>query len=126
MEKNGQHLAASAIQIASDLKIRAAVVITRNGRGARYLSNLRAHGVIIYSFTENAEVLTSNIIYRGVYPFLLKLKKNPEDTIQDALKMLNNIGAFSADEQVIVLANILTGEGFNTSLQIRTIPSDHR
>ena len=122
MEKDGQHIAASAIQIASDLKIRAAVVITRNGRGARYLSNLRAHGGIIYSFTENAEVLSSNIIYRGVYPFLLKLKKNPEDTIQDALKILKKTGKFSSEEKVIVLANILTGEGYNTSLQIRTIP----
>ena len=121
--KNGQHIAASAIQIASDLKIRAAVVITRNGRGARYLSNLRPHGVIIYSFTESADVLTSNIMYRGVYPFLLKLKKNPEDTIQDALKILKNTGRFSSQEQVIVLANILTGEGYNTSLQIRTIPA---
>ena len=119
----GQHIAASAIQIASDLKIRAAVVITRNGRGARYLSNLRPHGVIIYSFTENAEVLTSNIMYRGVYPFLLKLKKNPEDTIQDALKILKNTGNFYSEEKVVVLANILTGEGYNTSLQIRTIPA---
>ncbi len=124
MEKNGQHLAASAIQIASDLKIRAAVVITRNGRGARYLSNLRPHGIIIYSFTENADVLTSNVLYRGVYPFLLKLKKNPEDNIQDALKMLKDTRNFNSNEQVIVLANILTGEGFNTSLQVRTIPSD--
>ena len=123
MEKDGQHVAASAIQIASDLKIRAAVVITRNGRGARYLSNLRPHGVTIYSFTENAEVLTSNLMYRGVYPFLLKLKKNPEDTIQDALKILKKTGKFSYEEKVIVLANILTGEGYNTSLQIRTIPA---
>jgi len=119
--KNGQHIAASAIQIASDLKIRAAVVITRNGRGARYLSNLRPHGIIIYSFTENPKVLASNLMYRGVYPFLLKLKKNPEDTIQDALRILKNTGKFSSEEKVVVLANILTGEGFNTSLQIRTI-----
>ena len=118
----GQHIAASAIQIASDLNIRAAVVITRNGRGARYLSNLRPHGITIYSFTDNTKVLTSNILYRGVYPFLLKLQDNPEDTIQDALKILKNTRKFSAEEQVIVLANILTGEGYNTSLQIRSIP----
>ena len=117
----GQHIAASAIQIASDLNIRAAVVITRNGRGARYLSNLRPHGITIYSFTDNPKVLASNIIYRGVYPFFLKLQDNPEDTIQDALKILKNTRNFSAEEQVIVLANILTGEGYNTSLQIRTI-----
>ena len=32
--KHGQHLAESAIQIATNLKIRAVVVITRNGRGS--------------------------------------------------------------------------------------------
>ena len=36
----GQHLAEAAIQIAAKLKIRSIVVITRNGRGAGYLSNL--------------------------------------------------------------------------------------
>ena len=121
--ENGQHLAASAIQIASDLNISAAVVITRNGRGARYLSNLRPHRIMIYSFTDNPEVLSSNILYRGVYPFLLELQDNPEDTIQNALKILKKTGKFSAEEQVIVLANILTGEGYNTSLQIRTLPA---
>ena len=119
----GQHIAASAIQIASDLKIRAAVVITRNGRGARYLSNLRPHGITIYSFTDNPKVVTSNMLYRGVYPFLLELQENPEDTIQNALKVLKKSGKFSSEEQVIVLANIVTGEGYNTSLQIRTIPA---
>ena len=39
-----------------------------------------------------------------------------------ALKVLKNSGNFSSEEQVIVLANILTGEGYNSSLQIRTIP----
>ena len=54
---------------------------------------------------------------------MLKLQDNPEDTIQDALKILKNTRNFSTEEQVIVLANILTGEGYNTSLQIRTIPA---
>ena len=63
------------------------------------------------------------MLYRGVYPFLLRLQDNPENTIQDALKILKKTGNFSAEEQVIVLANILTGEGYNTSLQIRTIPA---
>ena len=57
---------------------------------------------------------------------MLKLQDNPEDTIQDALKILKNTRNFSAEEQVIVLANILTGEGYNTSLQIRTIPADKK
>ena len=66
------------------------------------------------------------MLYRGVYPFLLKLQDNPENTIQDALKILKKTGNFSAEEQVIVLANILTGEGYNTSLQIRTLPASKK
>jgi len=47
----GQLIAESAIQIATKLKIRAIVVITRNGRGAGYLSNLRPLQLGLYSFT---------------------------------------------------------------------------
>ena len=120
---NGQHLAASAIQIATNLKIRATVVITRNGRGAGYLSNLRPRQIGIYSFTNSPKVFTSMMLYRGVYPFLMELQDNPEDTIQDALGILQKTEGFAAEEQVVVLANILTGEGYRTSLQIRSIPT---
>ena len=63
------------------------------------------------------------MLYRGVYPFLMVLRDNPEDTIQDALGILQKTEGFAAEEQVVVLANILTGEGYLTSLQIRSIPA---
>jgi len=121
--KNGEYLAESAIQIAGNLKIRAIVVITRNGRGARYLSNFRPHRIDIFSFTNSPSVLLSMALYRGVFPFLMEFQENPEDTIQDALKILSKKEGFLVDEKVVVLANILTGEGYCTSLQIRKIPS---
>jgi len=121
--KNGQHLAESAIQIATNLKIRAVVVITRTGRGAGYLSNLRPHKINIYSFTNSPSVLSSMTLYRGVYPFLMEFQENPEGSIQDALRVLHEKEGFEATEKVVVLANILTGEGFCTSLQIRSIPA---
>ena len=121
--QHGQHLAESAIQIATNLKIRAVVVITRNGRGARYLSNLRPHKINIYSFTNSVKVLSSMILYRGVYPFLMELQENPEGSIQDALSILHEKEGFEPEEKVVVLANILTGEGYCTSLQIRSIPT---
>jgi len=121
--QKGQHLAESAIQIATNLKIRAVVVITRNGRGAAYLSNLRPHKINIYSFTNSPRVLSSMTLYRGVYPFLMELQENPEGSIQDALRILHEKEGFEPEEKVVVLANILTGEGYCTSLQIRTIPT---
>ena len=122
-KSNGQHLAESGIQIAAKLKIRAIVVITRNGRGAEYLSNLRPREIGLYSFTNNSKVFSSMTLYRSVYPFLMEFRKNPEDTIQKALGILKEKEGFAAEEQVVVLANILTGEGYCTSLQIRTIPA---
>ena len=122
--QKGQHLAESAIQIATNLKIRAVVVITRNGRGAAYLSNLRPHKINIYSFTNSPRVLSSMTLYRGVYPFLMELQENPEGSIQDALRILHEKEGFEPEEKVVVLANILTGEGYCTSLQIRSIPAD--
>ncbi|MEE3162495.1 MAG: pyruvate kinase, partial [SAR324 cluster bacterium] len=62
----GQLIAESAIQIATKLKIRAIVVITRNGRGAGYLSNLRPRQIGLYSFTYNSKVFSSMTLYRGV------------------------------------------------------------
>ena len=91
---------------------------------ARYLSNFRPFNIAIYSFTNSTNVLTSMALYRGVFPFLMEFRVNPEETIQDALKILSEKEGFIPAEKVVVLANILTGEGYSTSLQIRTIPSN--
>ena len=122
-KSKGQHLAEAAIQIAAKLKIRAIVVITRNGRGAGYLSNLRPLQIGLYSFTNNSKVFSSMTLYRSVYPFLMEFRKNPEDTIQNALRILKEKEGFATEEQVVVLANLITGEGYSTSLQVRSIPS---
>ena len=122
-KSKGQHLAEAAIQIATKLKIRAIVVITRNGRGAEYLSNLRPFEIGLYSFTNNSKVFSSMTLYRSVYPFLMEFRKNPEDTIQKALGILQVKEGYATEEHVVVLANILTGEGYCTTLQIRTIPA---
>jgi len=122
-KSKGQHLAEAAIQIAAKLKIRAIVVITRNGRGAGYLSNLRPLQIGLYSFTNNSKVFSSMTLYRSVYPFLMEFRKNPEDTIQNALRILKEKEGFATEEQVVVLANLITGAGYSTSLQVRSIPA---
>jgi len=122
-KSKGQHLAEAAIQIAAKLKIRAIVVITRNGRGAGYLSNLRPRQIGLYSFTYNSKVFSSMTLYRGVYPILMEFNNNPEDTIQNALRILKEKEGFATEEQVVVLANLITGEGYSTSLQVRSIPA---
>jgi pyruvate kinase len=62
-------------------------------------------------------------LYRGVYPILMEFNNNPEDTIQNALRILKEKESFAAEEQVVVLANLITGEGYCSSLQVRSIPA---
>ena len=63
-------------------------------------------------------------LYRSVYPFLMEFRKNPEDTILNALRILEEKEGFATEEHVVVLANLITGEGYCTSLQVRAIPVD--
>jgi hypothetical protein len=53
----------------------------------------------------------------------MEFRKNPEDTIQNALRILKEKEGFATEEQVVVLANLITGEGYSTSLQVRSIPA---
>ena len=53
----------------------------------------------------------------------MEFSNNPEDTIQNALRILKEKEGFATEEQVVVLANLITGEGYSTSLQVRSIPA---
>ena len=37
-------------------------------------------------------------LYRSVYPFLMEFRKNPEDTIQNALRILKEKEGYATEE----------------------------
>lgn len=120
---NRQHLAQAATTIATDLRMRGIVSITRYGRGAMYLSNWRPHSLGIYAFTNHEDVYRGMVFNRGVTPFLLEdFSNNPEVNIPNALQRLKDKEGFETGEQVLVFADIFTREGYVNSMQIRTIP----
>ncbi len=119
---NRQHLAQAATTIASNLGMRGIVAITRFGRGAMYLSNWRPRNLGIYAFTNHKEVYRGMVFNRSVTPFMLEdFSNNPEVNIPNALRQLKQEG-FESGDQVLVFADIFTGEGYVNSMQIRTIP----
>ena len=120
---NRQHLAQAATTIATELKMKGIVSITRYGRGAMYLANWRPRNIGIYAFTNHEDVYRSMVFNRGVSPFLLDdFSNDPEVNIPNALQRLKDEEGFQTGEQVLVFADIFTGEGYVNSMQIRTIP----
>ena len=117
------HLAAAAAQMASELQFKGFVAITQFGRGAEYISNMRPRGLPIYAFTNSERTYRTLLFCRSVYPFLVEdFSINPEFTLEQALRTLRDREGCQRGDQFMVLANILTAEGFVNSLQVRKIP----
>ena len=56
-------------------------------------------------------------------PFLVEdFSINPEFTLEQSLRTLRDREGYQRGDQFMVLANILTAEGFVNSLQVRKIP----
>jgi pyruvate kinase len=122
--KGRQMLAAAATRIARQLKVPGMLVITRKGRGATKMANLRVRGIPIFAFTETEKTKSTLMLLRGVYPYLLKFDEDPEQTIQNALRMLKNKQDMPSGVSIVVVADIMTGEGYVNCLQIRTLPEE--
>ena len=64
------------------------------------------------------------MLLRGVYPYILKFDEDPEQTIQNALRLLKNKQDMPSGVSIVVVADIMTGEGYVNCLQIRTLPEE--
>ena len=120
--KGRQMLAAAATRIARQLKVPGIVVITRKGRGAIKMSNMRVRSIPIFAFTETEKTRSTLMLLRGVYPYLLQFSEDPEETIQNALTLLKEKQDMPEGVSIVVIADIMTGEGYVNCLQIRTLP----
>lgn len=117
------HLASAAANIASEMQFKGFIVITQFGRGAEYIANMRPRGLPIYAFTNTERTYRTLLFCRSVYPFMVDdFSINPEFTIEQALRTLRDKEGYVQGDQFMVLANILTAEGFVNSLQVRKVP----
>jgi ribosomal protein S8 len=55
---------------------------------------------------------------------LLKFDEDPELTIQNALRLLKKKQDMPSGISIVVVADIMTGEGYVNCLQVRTLPED--
>src|SRR5882757_11019157 len=78
----------AATVLARELGDSGIVVFTRSGFLAYTLAALRAVGVPIYAFTDDAETFRHLLLPWGVEPFLMPFSEDPEETVKNALAYL--------------------------------------
>lgn len=120
---NAKHeIARSAAILGNNLKAKAILVFTRRGLMAVLVSGCRPNEPI-YAFTNSSYVRRRLAIYWGVQSFIVKFSKDPETTISRAIKLLNQKNIVCAGDRIIVVSDILAGETFVETVQVRIIKS---
>ncbi len=111
----------SAVVLANELPNSALLTFTRRGFNAAALSALRPARAPIYAMTNSVQTLRHLRILRGVDPFVMPLASDPNDTIENAIKMLQRHGRVQTGDKLIVATDILSNDRFVDSVQLRTV-----
>jgi len=112
----------AAATLAGDLGSAGIVVFTRNGDLPRVLASMRAAGCPIHAFAEEAVIARRMRLLWGVEPHVLAFRDGAEATIEAALDRLRDRGLCLPGELMVIVTNVILGEGIIDSIQLRSVP----
>lgn len=110
----------SAKILAEELKDTPILVFTRTGRLGEILSSLRCK-VPIYAFTDRPRILRHMVTLWGIEPFLMEFDEDPEQTIQDAFKVMLTQDWVKVGQPLVVITNALAHGRIIDTLQLRYV-----
>lgn len=113
-------IARSASILNNNLKARATLVFTRSGLIATLLSQCRPNGSI-YAFTNTPHVRRRLGMHWGIQAFRIKFSNDPEVSIGRAIEKLLREEKITKGDRIIVLSDILVGDEFVETVQVRTV-----
>jgi pyruvate kinase len=118
-----EELAKSAARLADSLESRAIVVITRRGRLAQLVASFRPKSAIIYAFTNMSSARRKLWLLRSVVPMMTRLSRDPERTVENALRRLKQRNRLLPDDPVVIVSDVLAGARKIPSIQVRRFES---
>lgn len=113
----------AAANLAMDLGSAGIVVFTRNGDLPRVLASMRAAGCPIHAFAEEAVIARRMRLLWGVEPHVLPFREGADGTIEAALALLRDRGYCLPGELMVIVTNVILGEGIIDSIQLRGVPT---
>ena len=116
-----QHLAFSAVELATSLQAAGIVVITRRGVMAGYVANCRPFKTPIYAFTNDSRTRRILSLTQNAVPNMMTFSNDPEKTLGNAFATLKEKEGFVGGEKVVVISDVIAGAGVD-AIQIRYVP----
>lgn len=117
-----QKLVKSAVIMANELKAEAIVVFTYGGHMARHAAWMRPRHSPIYVACDNEQVAHSLVLNWGLVPKIVPFDRiQPENTINAALKVLQEEGLLKTGNTAVVIGAVSTGTQIIDAVQMRRI-----
>ena len=116
-----QHLAAATVDLAESLRVAGIVVITRRGFMANLATNCQPHHTPIFAFTNDNRTRRQLQLNRSVYPYRIEFSQDPEKTLLNAFRLLQEKAGLKSGDQVVVISDIIAGSGVD-AVQVRKLP----
>ena len=117
-ERDARAQAAASMSESLNLPI---VVFTQSGRTAEALSKFRPF-IHVIAFTNTPQIQRKLRLFFGIYPLLLPFKKDPEDTLQNAFKMIKKAHLLNKGDRCILVSDARSKNGGVSTVQVRAIP----
>ena len=111
----------SAVLLAHQIPGSMLLTFTRQGVIAAGMAALRPARAPIFAMTNSVETLRQLRILRSVEPFLLNLDTEPNQTIENAIALLQKEGRIKTGDKLIVATDILAADRLFDSVQLRTV-----
>jgi pyruvate kinase len=119
-DSDKKHLAANAVELADDMRVKGIVVVTRHGIMANYVTNSHP-GTPIYAFTNIGVTRRLMTLNRNLYPFKIEFSEDPEVTLSLAFTELKEKAGFKSGDNVVVVSDVLIDKD-SVGIQVRYIP----
>lgn len=122
-DNQAKQIVLSGAYVGNNIKADAILVFTCSGHMASLTSNCRPNP-IIYAFASTERVKHKLNLNWGIKPSNIKFSKDPEKTVQLAIKVLKENGNLKKGNTIVVVSNILAGDAEKQNVdtvQIRTI-----
>ena len=111
----------SAVLLANQTKNSSLLTFTRRGFIATSLAALRPAHAPIFAMTNSVTTLRQMRLLRAVNPYVMPLTSDPNDTIENAIRLLKREGLVEAGAKLIVVTDILSHDRLVDSVQLRTV-----
>jgi pyruvate kinase len=111
----------SAVVLANESPQSKIITFTRHGFMATGLAALRPIAAPVFAFTPSIELLRRLRLLRAVEPILMPFAAEPDQSIENAIKILRSTARVTAGDKLIIVTDIVSQDRLVDAIQLRTV-----